>query len=158
MLEKKLYYWNPYGTPLDSDHPLEAALKSRPGWTLYSIRAELQTDDYQCGVWSHAALELFVKYFIQGSFDGFASAFYQPPLKPLDDISGNRSAMRNAAAANASYIADVRDDMRQALRYADAEAVMAFRPKPGDFQKATDGERKALQRAGKSTDYGITLE
>ena len=128
--------------------------KRDPAWALEVSHVEIG----QCGVWSYAALELFVKYFIQGSFDGFASAFYQPPLKPLDDISGNRSAMRNAAAANASYIADVRDDMRQALRYADAEAVMAFRPKPGDFQKATDGERKALQQAGKSTDYGITLE
>ena len=57
-----------------------------------------------------------------------------------------RVACHNAAAANASYIADVRDDMRQALRYADAEAVMAFRPKPGDFQKATDGDLGSARR------------
>ena len=72
---RRLYYWNPYGIQLGADHPLRAALAAHVGWELVCIPLELQLDGWNCGPWSHAALELFVRYFEQGASGGFEAFF-----------------------------------------------------------------------------------
>ena len=154
--ERTLYYWNPYGTELASSHALVEALSAYDRWTVKSIPHVLQTDDYQCGVWSHTALELFVGYFEEGIFCGFASAFVEhETLRPLDRVSRGRTAMVAAEAINTAFIVAVRDEMREALQKADEAGDMPFpAPRAVLYNKAGG---KALRRQGKTAEESILL-
>lgn len=59
--DRTAYYWNPYGTELEPEHFIRVALACYPSWSLESLPDELQSDDYQCGVWAYVALRLFIE-------------------------------------------------------------------------------------------------
>ena len=64
--ERTAIYWNPYGTALPRRHGLHVERLAGFGWSrwVHSITHALQprSDDYQCGVWAHVALDLFLRF------------------------------------------------------------------------------------------------
>ena len=54
------------------------------GWELVCIPLKLQLDGWNCGPWSHAALELFVRYFKEGASYGdvkpYVAADFELPV------------------------------------------------------------------------------
>jgi hypothetical protein len=89
-----------------------------------------EDDEWNCGQWSHAALELFVTYFKAGKFDGFGQMLGATDgLQPLNLIKQRgRSVTKAAVAVNRAYVGAVRDEMREALRAAHTRGEMPFLP------------------------------
>ena len=105
--------------------------------------------------------ELFVEYFRAGKFDGFAKCFAEhPQLRPVNLASGERAKAR-AKAINDGFVANLRDEMRQALREADADTAMPFRPTEADVTTThfSSPERRRVQAQGSSSHdaYGVRL-
>ena len=111
---------------------MRSAMVRHPGWSIECIPHQLQdTDDgWNCGPWSHAAFEIFVEYFRAGRFDGLADEFARKAeLRPLNLIERRgRTAEKAAIAVNRAFVSEVRDEMRRALREADARGEMPFPP------------------------------
>ena len=128
-----------------------------PGWSVVSIRHKLQSDGFQCAPWTHVALELFAAYFKAGTFGGFGDSFAKhDKLRPLDLVtSSSRGAKASATAINSAFIQGVRDEMRQALRDADAVGSMPFRPVVGHLEPKSPRAVAALQKQGHSAEDGI---
>ena len=68
-------------------------------------------------------------YFRAGGFDGFDRCFAEhDKLRPLNlQVGRSRSVRAAARAANAAFAAELRDEMRRALREADGDE-MPFKP------------------------------
>ena len=150
--ERKVYYWNPYGTR-DAPAAARSAVAAHRGWTLVEVGHTLQQDGFQCAPWSHIGLQLFVEYFRAGKFDGFAKCFAEhPQLRPVNLASGERAKAR-AKAINDGFVANLRDEMRQALREADADTAMPFRPTEADVTTThfSSPERRRVQAQGSSS-------
>ena len=155
--EKRCYYWNPYGNALDDDHALHAALREFSGWSLVPIPTALQTDGWNCGPWSHAALELFVSYFKLGVFDGFDRFLAsRPELRPLEGLRASK--LRAATAINKAFVGNLRDEMRSALQAAHERGEMPFLPLENAPQFFVgEAERRRLRELGASSAAPVVL-
>ena len=53
--EQRAYHWEPFGASKGRRDPIFTAFASvaPPGWTLESIRVQLQADGHSCGDWAH---------------------------------------------------------------------------------------------------------
>ena len=120
--EKVVYYFEAkYGSKLTARHAIrmEMARHASAGWKLVDVGAIFQLDDYQCGVWVHAATECFIEYVTSGATGGFRDFLCSRPLfQPL--------VGRKANAANDAYIVGVRDRMREALEAAAVAGDLPF--------------------------------
>lgn len=139
-------------------------MRSKQGWKIISIPHQLQSDQHQCGPWSHVALELFIEYFRKGKFDGFADCFTRHRLiRPLNLVAGTRSnqwRFREPQAANTAFICGVRDEMRRMLREADEQEFMPFRPVRWEMETldADSKELAELKAQGGSTADAVDLD
>lgn len=146
---EEILFWDPYGATPDDDHPFWRL--SSPGWTLKVVPHELQTDAYQCGVWCHAALELYSNWCRDGCVGDYADQFVKHDrLRPLN-LVGRQSAEEVAArAANASFSTELRAEMRTALREAYAKGDLKYLGKelckhglrPAECKNKKCGKRK----------------
>lgn len=115
--ERKAIYWDPYGTGLPACHSLHTRLEGF-GWSVHSVRLALQptTDNYQCAIWVHVILQLFLRYAAAAphvSACNFEAAIVQQEeFRPIPPSGGKRSA---AIATNVSHASTVRKEMRAAL-------------------------------------------
>ena len=115
--ERKAIYWNPYGTALPRRHGLHARLAGF-GWSVHSIRHALQpdSDDYQCGIWVHVILVLFLQHAAKTSkvsVSGFETAMaQQKEFKPIPPLGSERGV---ATRANIQHASAVRAELRAAL-------------------------------------------
>ena len=155
--ERVVYYWNPYGFA-DAPQNLRSATTST-GWTFVTVSHCLQcplTDSYQCGPWSHVAVELFIAYFRKGAFDGFGRYFLELGLRPLNSAG---LEMTPARMANAAYIAAKRKVMREAISKAEKNGTLQFGPTRAteDTQQLPSPEVRRLRAAGNDPEDGIDL-
>ena len=115
--ERTTIYGNPYGTALLRRHGLHERLASF-GWSVHSITHALQprTDDYQCGVWVHVALDLFLRYMTEArkaTVSGFEQAMAQhEDFKPIPPSGSGRV---EATRANVRHATAVRAQLRAVL-------------------------------------------
>ena len=95
---------------MEPNHELRAAVAAHPGWQVVTIKHVLQSDGFQCGPWTHVALDLFVSYFKQGHFGGFGETIAShAELRPLNLIEvRGRLAMTTARAINNAFVLAVR--------------------------------------------------
>ena len=112
--ERKAVYWNPYGIALPRRHALRSKIDGIPGWSLHSITHALQpsTDDYQCGIWVHEGLRLFLKYASTSnriSSAGFEDCFTQQiSFTPIPQPSAlSRWAIAAAIRTNVEHAKQV---------------------------------------------------
>ena len=128
------------------------------GWELVCIPLELQLDGWNCGPWSHAALELFVRYFEQGASGGFEAFFNaNAAVRAVNGLQPRSQAYRQAAAINAAYVGQVRDEMRRALRSAHTAGDMPFQPVSTDGHDYWAGQGTFLRTLGASAEESIPL-
>ena len=155
--ERVVYYWNPYGF---ADAPKNLRSKTAAhGWTFITISHCLQcpvTDSYQCGPWSHVAVELFIAYFRKGDFDGFGRYFLELGLRPLNSAGLEQNPTR---VANAAYIAAKRKVMREAISRAETNGTLQFGPTRAteDTQQLASPEVRRVRLEGNEPEDGIDL-
>ena len=102
---------------------LASAPQAHSSWDLTELLTELQTDTWNCGVWVHALIELFISY-IDSDDWGRAGDFRtyvetQDDFTPLNLVFGDEH--EQARHQNMRFIEGKRDELRDTL----LEAAMA---------------------------------
>jgi hypothetical protein len=91
--ERTAYYWNPYGEALPRVHFIRVALACHPSWTLQCLPDELQSDGFQCGVWSYVALRLFIECAIHPNLVRHWNSQPSQPSQPFPASPEAQTAM-----------------------------------------------------------------
>ena len=127
--EQRVYYFEGYGVH-EPPPAIRGAVDALPGWSLHSLKLELQTDGCNCGPWDLVAAQLFVDY-VNGSdwgscrFREFAVAELQ--RSGVADLAQvQRGQKRAASARNVAYIQERRGDLRATLRAAARNGWLPF--------------------------------
>ena len=127
--EQRVYYFEGYGVH-EPPPAIRGAVDALPGWSLHSLKLELQTDGCNCGPWDLVAAQLFVDY-VNGSdwgscrFREFAVAELQ--RSGVADLAQvQRGQKRTASARNVAYIQERRGDLRATLRAAARNGWLPF--------------------------------
>jgi hypothetical protein len=137
FLEKRVYYWEPYGGKLDKNHAVWKAYRAafgalKDGWVFDNVEVKCQTDDCSCGVWDLVGDRAWIAYMDSDAFQmGTFGAFFRSWLRErgvvdLNALRGSGVSRGDATRDNLAFIRQERIELRARLAAAAKAGNLAF--------------------------------
>ena len=139
--ELTVYFFEPFGSRLDADHPIVDAFEQElhtldEQWRFTCIELKVQTDGVSCGVWDLVADQAFVAYVDSKGFGslGFGSFLHSWLLDrgvtDLHTVGGRATSRRAFAKRNELFITEQRAQFRERLLHAAQTGRLAWHDGP----------------------------